>query len=835
MKKEIHSSGRNPENKQIDTEKYSRNILDTLCTEFLSFYFLDFSKKQIVTLKKQDMDGIPEKRTQIHCFDSYEESLKEYFESYIDKESAPDFVQRLSPGFIEKVLATDQKLTYRFSMITDQGEKHHLEVFISRSESLELTAVMGFRLIDDIIAQEEEKKAQLQEQLDTIGGLSNAYFAVYWVDLQTDRCKAVKNIPFFDQAVKKCVTTDQVAVAFNTLCVHPEDQEKMRAFTDWRRLTDLLENSDTLVEEFHGAIMPWEWCRASWIVADRNTEGKAVSALFAIEDISARIAERMQQEQQRKLIEEQTQIINGLSQEYSTVWLVTEKGRHGIKYQDTGTEEIVREALFISRNTFDYTDGMQDYTTHFICEEEQEEFTEKTRYEVVLQEIHKQPIYSVVYRRNYHEKKEYYQVSFTLADRDGESNDFIMGFKNVDAVVLAQKQKEEELAAALERAEDASRAKTHFLNNMSHDIRTPMNALLGYSKLVKKELKDPKLLGYQEKIEQAGNLLLSIINNILDMARIESGRMEIDLNYAKVKDMLNEITAVFDAEAESKGIRFIYSEDVTHQHILCDGTKVKEIFVNLISNAIKYTPSGGTVMIKTQEMPCDREGFIKIKTEVADTGIGMSKDYIPSLFDSFSRERNTTMGKVAGTGLGMSIVKNLVHMMGGSIEVESEPGRGTRFTVILSYKIADKIYYEQKSGKISDTDAKKIIEGKHVLLAEDNDLNAEIAMVILDEMGLVAERVCDGIQCISKLEQKSAGSYDVILMDIQMPNMDGYKATQNIRKLRDKAKAEIPIVAMTANAFEEDKKLAFSKGMNGHIAKPIEAEKIEEVLLSVLK
>lgn len=396
-------------------------------------------------------------------------------------------------------------------------------------------------------------------------------------------------------------------------------------------------------------------------------------------------------------------------------------------------------------------------------------------------------------------------------------------------------EKQDELQEALLQAKKANDAKTNFLFNMSHDIRTPMNALLGYTELMKKELKNPKLLDYQEKIEQSGNLLLSIINNVLDMARIESGKMEIDENYSSVKAILKEISGVFEEEAKKKQISFTCESQIVHEHIMCDETKVKEILINLVSNAVKYTPSGGKVTVRLREIPSDRKGYIKIKTEVVDNGIGMSKEFLPFLFDSFARERNTTIGKIAGTGLGMPIVKKYIDMMGGSIDVESELGKGTKFNVILQYRIADEIYYEQKEERVSFTDKKEIIQGKHILLAEDNDLNAEIAMTILEDMGLIVERVEDGIKCVAKIEQEPAGSFDLILMDIQMPNMDGYKATQAIRRLGDKQKANIPIIAMTANAFEEDRKEALKRGMNGHIAKPIDVIKVEEVLLSILE
>lgn len=379
----------------------------------------------------------------------------------------------------------------------------------------------------------------------------------------------------------------------------------------------------------------------------------------------------------------------------------------------------------------------------------------------------------------------------------------------------------EKLQIAVEKAEGANRAKTNFLNNMSHDIRTPMNAILGYNRLMRKKLTDPQLIDYQRKIEQSGSLLLSIINHVLDMARIESGKSKLDQNAEVLGMIFDEAYGVFAPEAAKKEIRMKKTIAVEHRSLICDGTKIREIFVNLISNAVKYTPRGGSVEVNVNELPCEREGFARIQTVVTDTGIGMSKEYLPTIYDSFSRERNTTMGKVAGTGLGMAIVKELVTMMGGTIEVKSELGEGTTFTVTLDHKIAETRHDDRKEIASRKAAAESLAD-LHILLAEDNDLNAEIAMTLLEEAGLKVDRAADGIQCVSRIEKEPAGTYALILMDIQMPNMDGYKATETIRQLPDPKKAAIPIIAMTANAFEEDRKMALAKGMNGYIAKPID-------------
>ena len=393
----------------------------------------------------------------------------------------------------------------------------------------------------------------------------------------------------------------------------------------------------------------------------------------------------------------------------------------------------------------------------------------------------------------------------------------------------------DKLEITLKKAEDASLAKTRFLNNMSHDIRTPMNAILGYAQLMEDELKEkdlPEISEYLKKLQQSGNLLLSIINNVLDMARIESGRMEIDENYGMIEDIWQTLFEIFDDEAKKKNIALHYTINVEHEHILTDATKVKEIFVNILSNTMKYTPSGGSVMINIDELPCSGPGYMIVRTRVSDTGIGMSQEYLTNIFEAFTRERNTTKSKIAGTGLGMSIVKKYVELLGGTIDVESELGKGSTFTVTLKHKIADENYYVKNYAENPETYS-EILKDRKILLAEDNDLNAEIAEAILERAGLKTERVEDGIQCVNKIEKMPAGTYDMILMDIQMPKMNGYKATQAIRRLPDKDKACIPIVAMTANAFEEDKRDAFAAGMNGHIAKPIQVDKLLSTLAEV--
>ena len=393
-------------------------------------------------------------------------------------------------------------------------------------------------------------------------------------------------------------------------------------------------------------------------------------------------------------------------------------------------------------------------------------------------------------------------------------------------------EQEEALRQEKIKAEKANEAKSIFLFNMSHDIRTPMNAIVGYSQLMKKELTNPKLVHYQEMIEQSSKLLLSIINNVLDMARVESGKMELDENYEVIGNITQLVCSAFAAEASRKNIELNIIVNVEHKHIIVDSTKMQEILSNLISNAIKYTSAGGKVTIDIKELPYDRVGYVLIQTKVSDTGIGMSEEFLPSLFELFTRERNTTLSKIPGTGLGMAIVKNFVDLMNGSIEVESELGKGSTFMITIPHKIANKDYTNRNIKDSNECDIDFM--GKRILLAEDNELNAEITTTILSEMGFKVKAVEDGIFCVNEIQHQPANTYDLILMDIQMPNMDGYKATHCIRRLSQPEKANIPIIAMSANAFEEDKKKAFDVKMNDYITKPIDFQKMEQVLKHIL-
>ena len=376
------------------------------------------------------------------------------------------------------------------------------------------------------------------------------------------------------------------------------------------------------------------------------------------------------------------------------------------------------------------------------------------------------------------------------------------------------------LQVAVENAESANRAKSTFLFNMSHDIRTPMNAIIGYADLASRHLDDPaKLEKYMENIQVCGQNLLMLLNNVLDLARIENDKTEIEYSVSDVEKDFRNCIAMFQNQADSKGQTLTVTAQLQHPYVYADIPHLTEVCTNLVSNAVKYTGACGTIHCDITQKPGKKEGWCDTVITVADNGIGMSQEFQKHIFEPFERERTSTVSKVEGSGIGMGIVKKLVGLMGGTVEVESKIGVGSTFTVTIPCRIASQ---EERQAKRDTTSSdKKSLSGTKILLAEDNDLNAEIAVELLQEEGCTVDRAKDGVECVDMLEKAANGTYQLILMDIQMPVMNGYDAAKKIRRMDDLPKAEIPIIAMTANAFSEDKQAALDAGMNDHVAKPI--------------
>ena len=611
-----------------------------------------------------------------------------------------------------------------------------------------------------------------------------------------------------------------------------------------------------------------------------------------------------------------------------------------------------------------YALAMQDYLVHYVCEEDKEEFSRKTQYEVVLHEIQRQPIYSVIYKRLYKGKQEYFQVSYTAAGEPG-SGDFILGFKNVNAIVLAEREKNEKLTEALAAAEYANHAKTQFLNNMSHDIRTPMNAIIGFTSLAASHIDNKeKVKEYLRKIGTSSEHLLSLINDVLDMSRIESGKVKIDEKPLHLPDLLHDIRTIIQPTITSKQLDFLIDTvDVVDEDVYADKLRLTQILLNILGNGVKFNKTGGLISLRVKQENKAPKGCARYHFVLRDTGIGISKEFQQHIFESFSRAESATVSGIQGTGLGLAITRKIVDMMGGTIRLKSEEGVGSEFDVCLTFRLTGepKVYQKVESlqglrvlvadddtdtclsvssmlteigmrsewtvsGKEAVIRAKHAMEmgdafyayiidwlmldmngietvrcirkvigedkpiiiltaydwsdveeeareagvtafcekpllmselrdilsqpvplpapkpeqkapshaGKRILLVEDNALNQEIAVEILREAGFLVEVASDGSVAVEKMRNAVPGQYDLILMDIQMPVMDGYEATRKIRAMEAPFCRAIPILAMPANAFEEDRQDAIAAGMNGHLAKPIDPNAFLKTLSEIL-
>ncbi len=423
----------------------------------------------------------------------------------------------------------------------------------------------------------------------------------------------------------------------------------------------------------------------------------------------------------------------------------------------------------------------------------------------------------------------YYRYRFVRLEG---SNQIIAGFQNIDSIIEGEKQKKETLAKALVAANQSNQAKTTFLNSVSHDIRTPLNAITGFTALAMNHLHDPDMVkNYLGKVTVASNHLLALINDVLDMSRIESGHIELEEKPVSLTHIYQDLETIIQNDIKAKGIHFFGEmKDIAHPTVLLDPMRMKKVLLNILSNAAKFTPEGGEIHFSIEEIGDAADGKGLYQFHIKDTGIGMSKEYITHIFEPFSREETATVSGIPGTGLGMSIASRIVKLMGGTITVTSEVGKGSHFVVTIP---ATRIVEEIREKENSEEPLEQIIEGKRVLLVEDNELNREICQELLEMAGFTVDTAEDGRIAVEKVREAPAGTYDVILMDIQMPIMDGYEATREIRCLVEGKKAGIPIFALTANAFAEDRRRAIEAGMNGHIAKPIDIPSLMKTLRNV--
>ena len=612
--------------------------------------------------------------------------------------------------------------------------------------------------------------------------------------------------------------TPEERFAFHRRCVHPDDMEMFLEYSD-----KLTETQTEIVYRYIHPISGEMFVRCAGIRDNSVTSG--ISIIGTHQDISETIRVEKEKEAERRLAE----LNNELRQEAE---------RNENYYRDLLDMQscgVMAYTLPGHRVIHMNAKALQTYGFKSVEEAQQ-------RLGAVLRKVYYPQTDTIKHLKKLRNEDD--MVDYECVIGKGESNEchalaktkvvvipsgeraVITTFLDVSDMITLRK--------ALKQAEEGSRAKSSFLFAMSHDLRTPMNAIIGYTALMEKHWGEKEVtVGYLQKLKEAGNFLMDLIGNILEVARIESGKETLTETAWNLCNLEDTLDLLLDRDIYKKQLTLKKNMELQHPKVYCDVLKIQEITMNLLSNAVKYTPEGGTIHFTIRELPYEREGYALFQTVVEDTGIGISKEYIPHLFEAFSREKSSSESGIIGTGLGLRIVKKFVDLMEGSIVVESEIGEGTRFTVTIPHRIATANEY------ISEENAKELPEeiklnNVRILLAEDNMLNAEIAMTLLADANAYVELAPDGEKALSMLKRATDGYYDLIIMDIQMPHMNGYEATKNIRGLPD-GRCRIPIIAMTANAFEEDRKRAIESGMNGYVTKPIKIEELISTIKKILK
>lgn len=532
----------------------------------------------------------------------------------------------------------------------------------------------------------------------------------------------------------------------------------------------------------------------------------------------------------RDELDDLTRLTSALSIEYTTVILIDlDADEMEIKKADPNVN-----ASQISRLGINSFSAFADlYISRFVLPKYLDEMREKMDVSYFRKQFEERGFDRISMRYEVYPNKvgqRHFEINVVSIDEEN-GHWAVLGVRCIDSLVENEERDRKVLADALAAAEHANKANSVFLNNMSHDIRTPMNAILGFTELASKHLEDtPVVREYLTKIKTSSQHLLSLINQVLDMSRIESGHVQLDENETNVSEIIDQVKTIVMAGVKEKHQQLTVDiSDVRHDSILADKVRLSQVLINIVSNSVKYTPDGGCISVRVGEKESQRPGFVAFEFHVEDNGIGMSEDFQQYVFDSFSREKTATNSGVQGTGLGMAITKRIVDMMGGEISVNSKQGKGTEFVVLIECKVLS-----EKHDELAMTQNAVSFRGRRALLVEDNELNQEIACTLLEEIGLTVEVAANGLLGLNRIKEVEAGWFDVVFMDVQMPVMDGYEATRQIRALDDTEKAIVPIVAMTANAFEEDRLLGEAAGMTAYLTKPIDISLIVKELTKIL-
>lgn len=677
-----------------------------------------------------------------------------------------------------------------------------------------------------------KKAAEQREEI--LSNLCKCYYSIYLFDLENNIEEALWQEDFIyknREFPKGCL--DQYYGKFVDNYVYEEDKEKMRRAGSAEFLQQVLSEEQPVYDVDFRRIYPGRlsWVRSRFSVAEMQ-DGRVTKVIFANMDINDQKLQELEEEDRKRLYFEYQNIIQGLSSFYRTVFYVdlTEQTVQTFKAGER-IERMVGQGC-------SYDEMLQIYCNNLICRADADRFKQ----EMSIPEIRRrfsegESVYSLEYQRDCGGYYGWMRIYVILAEsQNGVPAKIILAVHSVDEEKEQEEKNRQALQAAYETAKAANEAKSNFLAQMSHDIRTPLNAIIGMSAIAATQKDNQeKVMDCLNKINMSGKHLLTLIDEVLDISRIEKGKVELHKKEFSLSELMHTVASMSRADAAKKQQRMSFGTvDLLHDKLIGDDGRLRQVLLNLITNAVKYTPEGGEIAVVAQEVSQRTPGHSCFSFQVEDTGIGMAKEFLDYIFVPFSRAEDKIVQSVSGTGLGMSIAQNLITAMGGNIQVESELGKGSRFTVTLELEIA-KQYETVQFG--SDNPCEMVckqetsfVKGRSILLAEDNELNMEIARTLLENMGFVVHGVKNGAEAVQAFVQSAQGTYDAVLMDLQMPELDGYAATRRIRSSDHAQAAQIPIIALTANAFAEDIAKSLAAGMNDHVAKPIDCARLLEVL-----
>lgn len=683
--------------------------------------------------------------------------------------------------------------------------------------------------ITEIRSSERIFKSQMQTLIQSIPDAHG----IFHFDLTKDICLSINGSSKVLEGFPTEANVDSVVRTIASFVPNPEEQEPFFQAFCRDSLIHAYQNGRVQVVRETDSHFDDGSIRHARITARliMNPSTNHLECIIYGMDISEEIREKKEHELH---MEEQLSIFNALARDFLNIFLIDSK--HGTArilkldgYVTTGLEKG-------STHEYPYYEVCCQYINERVHPDDRTSMLNAMKLDTVTDKLSKNSEYVGSYKTLINGEKHYYQFKYIRLEHSGQ---IIAAFQNIDAIIASEKEQHQRLSEALEAAEHSSRAKTTFLNNMSHDIRTPLNAIIGFTELAAARLNDkPEVESYLSKIRSSSSYLLSLINDVLDMSRIESGSMKLESSLFSLPEFFEDLHTILQHDADAKQLSLLWNTGtISHHYVMSDKLRLNQVFLNILSNSVKYTNPGGSIAFDVSELSSDSDGFGVYEFCIRDTGIGMSPDFLEHIYETFSRERSSTVSGVQGTGLGMAIVKKIIDMMDGTIQVKSRPGQGTEFRIHLRLKLGHPatagtahVPLSLKNDLSAAASAKELFSGCRILLVEDNELNREIAVEILKEAGFSLDTAPDGTIAVDIMKHAMPGYYSLILMDIQMPKMNGYEATRQIRALPDPAIANIPILAVTANAFEEDKQAAANAGMNGHIAKPLD---IHELITSI--